>query len=379
MTEQYRDFRRTFRPQRWWLHISLFVATAITTLMAGVFFAGGNPLELAEWWKGLEYAILIMTFISAHEFGHFFAARYHGVDVTLPYYLPMPLIFPFGTWGAIIRTRSEVRSRKALFDIGVAGPLAGFVVAVAFLAWGFTHLPPESYLYSIHPEYVSLGGIPSYGMYFGDTLLWNVMRDFLTSPMDFIPPMNEVYHYPFLCVGWFGVFVTSLNLLPMGQLDGGHIAAAVLGERGQRILGNIVWWAIVVMGLGGASEFVYSLIQIQRPDALYTILREIFLVPLDAIATHIPWYFDLWAGWLFWAVFTRWFSRIAHPPVEDPEQPGTGRVMVAVVAALIFVVTLSWNGLYEVPQNARSMQPVVKKKHEVITLHSTPPSTEEAP
>src|SRR5205085_453169 len=145
---------------------------------------------LAQWQLGLPFGILIMLFLSAHEFGHYFAARRHGVDATLPYYIPMPPLILgsiFGTMGAVIRTRSPIPNRKALFDIGVAGPLAGFVVALAYLIIGMVTMPGIDSLYAIHPEYRALGSIPDIGMHFGGFMLYDLLKILFVSPGHFFP------------------------------------------------------------------------------------------------------------------------------------------------------------------------------------------------
>lgn len=204
--------------------------------MAGVAWLNRDPMDIANFHLGLTYSILILTFLTFHEFGHYFAARIHKVDVTLPYYIPFPMILnPFGTMGAVIRMRQQVNSRKALFDIGIAGPIAGFIVAAGMLIYGMTHLPPFEYIYDIHPEYQTTG-VPTNGFAFGPNLLFIIFAKlFTSSPSVFLPPMNEIYHYPFLCVGWFGLLVTALNLLPVGQLDGGHIVYAIFKGKSKYV------------------------------------------------------------------------------------------------------------------------------------------------
>ena len=153
-----------------------------------------DPFNLSNFHYGLTYSILILFVLSSHEFGHYFAAKIHKVTVTLPYFIPFPFIFlnPFGTMGAVIKMRSPSRTRKALFDIGIAGPVAGFIASFFILVYGMTHLPDIYYLYSIHPEYMSTG-IPITGFSFGTTLLYKGLSLLLVhSPGVFLPPMNEI-------------------------------------------------------------------------------------------------------------------------------------------------------------------------------------------
>lgn len=337
--------------QRYGLHALLFILTFLSTLMAGTAWAGRDFTVVENWGAGITYAVLLMTFISAHEFGHYIAARAHGVAATLPYYipLPMPWLMPFGTLGAVIRTRSPIHSRSALFDIGVSGPLAGFVVSVAYLVVGFRTLPGVDYLYTIHPEYRSLPDIPTYGLTFGDTLLFALLRATVVPEGAFVPPMNEVYHYPFLCVGWFGLFVTALNLLPIGQLDGGHVLYAMVG-RWQHRIGRWVVALLVTMGLGPLLKTIRELLHGDHPDALIMVLQKILLPILDGIATVAPWLYEGWAGWLLWAIMARFVFGIAHPPIDDPVPLDRRRMAIGIVAFIVFALSIAPAGIYEVPR-----------------------------
>ncbi len=358
--------------QRWWLHIVLFVATFFSCTLAGIMWQGeGADLSNgATLMHGLTYAVLIMTFISAHEFGHFFAARYHKVDATLPYYIPMPFptIMPFGTMGALIRTRSAIRSRKVLFDVGVAGPLAGFVVCVVILIIGFVTLPDKNYLYRIHPEYLTLfgGEIPEYGLRFGDTLLFSGLAQLFANPNGFLPPMNEVYHYPFLCVGWFGLFVTSLNLLPIGQLDGGHISYAMFGS-GQSKIARLVMFALLAIGFFSLIGEFRPIILEDSPDEIVIFLQSILQPPINWLSSSCNWIFDGWVGWLFWAMLARFIFRLDHPPLVDEEPLDPMRMRIGWLAILVFILTLSLNGISErIPVNAPDSAPEMKT---VVQLH----------
>ena len=183
---------RKNRKNKVWLHLLLFIATSLTAVMAGSYWSNHDPMDLGNWKFGLTYAILILTFISSHEFGHYFAARIHKVDATLPFYIPAPFqLMPFGTFGAVIKTRSAIPSRKALFDIGVAGPLAGFIISLAFLIIGLATLPPKEFIYNIHPEYmIYFGDIPGHGMHFGDTALFTLLASVFKNPDVWLPPMK---------------------------------------------------------------------------------------------------------------------------------------------------------------------------------------------
>jgi hypothetical protein len=203
-------------------------------------------------------------------------------------------------------------------------------------------------LYKIHPEYRIFGGaIPEYGLRFGDTILYSVIGKYFANPDGYLPPMNEMYHYPFLCVGWFGLFVTSLNLLPIGQLDGGHIAHAMFGEK-QATIGRIAWWGIVILALGSVMSYVHSKIMYDSPDSLYMFFQSLLLPSLNVLHNTLPGYYQAWGGWVFWAIILRLFIRIEHPPIDDPEPLGLWRMLVGWLAVAILIVSFSYNGIFDI-------------------------------
>ena len=321
----------------------LFILTFLSCVVAGLSWAGIEEINAFSLQIGLTYAILIMVFLLAHELGHYFAARYHKVDVTLPYFIPFPFFSPFGTMGAFIKTKTPIVSRKVLFDIGASGPLVGFVFCFLFLIIGLLTCPPLDYLYTIHPEY-QYSQWDTSGLYFGDTILFELMKHIVSAP-SYLPPMNEIYHYPFLCVGWFGMFVTAMNLLPFGQLDGGHILYAMFGKK-QHLIANISWWLLLILSLGSGFGYLYSLLQIDIPGFFFITLQDYFLPVLEWIQQNATWYFMGWSGWLFWAFLSRFFIKLPHPIVEDDEPIGTKRVVLGWIAIVIFFLTFTYNGIY---------------------------------
>jgi membrane-associated protease RseP (regulator of RpoE activity) len=274
-------------------------------------------LELANFHRGLPYSALLISVLGAHELGHYIAARHYRVIASLPYFLPFPSfvagVFPFGTLGAVIRLRSRIPNRHALFDIGIAGPLAGFVVSLAVLLYGFASLPSKDYLYSIHPEYVGLESIPQKGLVFGAPVLFQTLARTVPGGNAFVPPMNEVYHYPFICVGWFGLLVTSLNLIPVGQLDGGHITFAILGPRG-KIISRVAFVSMLLFGLLGLLPYF------SFPD------------------------YGGWPGWILWAGVLWLVFRKHQPqdfPTTDVQSIGRGRMALAMTAMLILFLSVA--------------------------------------
>lgn len=289
---------------------SLFLLTVFTTSLAGVQWLNLDPLELSNLPAGLLYSFLIMTFLTAHEFGHYLAAKHHRVGATLPFYIPAPpfLVNPFGTLGALIRMRSVPYRSSSLFDIGVSGPIAGFIVSVIFLIIGFLTLPGIEYLYTIHPEYAKMATIPTNGLHFGNSILYLALEKLVPSAA-FIPPMNEIYHYPLLCAGWFGLFVTALNLMPIGQLDGGHVIYAMFGGRLHRKIARIFFILLITVG-------VVSIIP--------AITSDIYTASI---------------GWLIWAAILYFFVKLDHPEVAVPEPLSQKRMATGIFSIVIFFIS----------------------------------------
>ncbi len=270
-----------------WLHVLLFLATVCTTWWAWhVHTTGGRlNLPLPILWAfaklAAQYSFWVMAILTAHELGHYFAARYHGVPATLPFFIPMPLP-PLGTMGAVIRMSPYIPNRRALFDIAVAGPLAGMVVAIPVVFYGIKSA-------SWAPAR-SLGGIQ-----FGDPPLFLIAERLLLGAR---PEGYEIVIGPMAFAGWVGLFVTALNLLPMSQLDGGHISYAVFGWRSRKV-------AMAVFAALGAMVF--------------------FTGPT----------FLLFLG-------LAWFVGLGHPPTMDDriELDGKRRAL-AVLALVIFLVSFT--------------------------------------
>jgi membrane-associated protease RseP (regulator of RpoE activity) len=321
-SEHFREFGDTQKESIFGIliNIFLFILTFFTTTIAGVAWANKDPYDLTNFSYGFTYSILIMLVISTHEFGHYFAAKIHKVPVTLPYYIPFPFLFlnPFGTMGAVIRMKARYYSRKALLDIGAAGPIAGWITSVIILIIGFINLPSINYLYDIHPEYRS-EGIPLSGFTFGyNILFWVFEKIFTSSPNVFMPPMSEIYHYPFLCVGWFGLLITSLNMMPVGQLDGGHISYAMFGDK-HKYVAYAVFGLLLVFGLAG-------------------------LLPLIGINNNSG-----SLNWLVWALLIFFVIKIKHPPTyhESEEPLDTNRMLIGWFTYFIFIVSFCPVPVYE--------------------------------
>lgn len=303
------------------LHFGLFLFTFFTTTLAGVQWLNKDPLELANFTLGLPYSLSLLAVLSAHEYGHFFAAKYYQIETTHPFFIPIPpfLLNPFGTMGAVIRIRSTITTKKALFDIGIAGPIAGLIVTVILLLYGCLTLPGKEYIYSLHPEYESMRQIPETGLTLGHSLLfWSIAQ--VSSIYGYFPPMNEIYHYPYLCVGWFGLFITALNLIPVGQLDGGHILYALFGKK-QGLIARIFFIALIVTGMTSFLPFFGWEIQ---PGTL---------------------------GWLIWAALLFFLIKLDHPEIVDDTELTPNRKLLGWFTFAMFILTFPPIPFFEIMVN----------------------------
>ena len=219
------------RRRRRLLPVLLFIATCLSTLLVGM----GDPEEagwLAALAHGLHYAVPVMTILLCHEMGHFLQAYRYGVYASLPYFIPVPAP-PFGTLGAVIAMEPRIGGRKALFDIGITGPLAGLVPTFIFLVIGLCHAKVEV--------------LTSQSQVFGDPLLLRFLASRILGP---IPKGSDVIFNPVLFAGWVGLFITSLNLIPIGQLDGGHVLYALLRRKAHMVATVLLFSAVFVVIYG---------------------------------------------------------------------------------------------------------------------------------
>jgi membrane-associated protease RseP (regulator of RpoE activity) len=241
------------------VHIVLFLATFATTTMAGAAHAGANPFEsLSAFLSGLPFSATLMLILLSHELGHYALALYHHVPTTLPYFIPGPPLL-VGTFGAFIRMYGLPRSRQALFDVGAAGPWAGLVVAVPAVIVGLSW-----------SEVRPLDSLHDGGLALGNSILFSTLSR-LVLGVD--PESATILLHPVALAGWFGIFVTFLNLLPVGQLDGGHVVYALFGRWHGRIA-RLFFVVVLAMGfLGWEGWFVWAAmlafaLGVQHPDTL---------------------------------------------------------------------------------------------------------------
>lgn len=248
----------TVRPaSRLWLHLLLFALTVITTYFSAMGQLSAGEGDLGWWSSGsLAFSLALMAILGSHEMGHYVLARIHKVDTSLPYFIPMPIVGA-GTLGAVIRIRGRIPHRNALVDIGAAGPLAGLAVALPLLFWGLGHsqvvdspslastsFPGEGSLWVLLQKLFAwametlthaapaaeLEPVKQAHIIFGDSLVMQGLTWLAVGPL---PEGKDVLVHPVVIAGWFGLLVTLLNLMPIGQLDGGHLTFALFGPRAQ--------------------------------------------------------------------------------------------------------------------------------------------------
>jgi membrane-associated protease RseP (regulator of RpoE activity) len=288
------------RPSRWWINLLLLLATVPCVFLMGARMWGGGP----------AYAIPLLSILLTHEAGHYVAARWHREPASLPYFLPLPFLSPFCTLGAVIVAPERIRSRRALLDIGAAGPLAGMTVCIPLLVYGLTKSP--------------VGPLPAAGYtQEGQCLLYWAVKRCLFGP---IPAGHDVIIHPVAAGAWAGLFVTFLNLFPVAQLDGGHVAYALLGPRHRWVARGA---ALLLPGL-----LLYNLYVFGGP----MLRAALHHLPQRAGAGDTLW--SAVGMWLVLGLLVRWIRRrvgLEHPPVDDEAPLGWGRGLVAVLTLGLFV------------------------------------------
>ncbi len=298
-----------------WINLGLAVATIISVQFSGAMYACQClPTTWSDWLSGTPMMLSMMVILLAHEFGHYFAAKFHKVAVTLPYFIPLPAISPVGTLGAFIQLRSPFKTKKQLFDIGIAGPLGGLIFAIPLTFWGIFSSPVHALtrdggsvlegnsVFYLLVKYLAHGQLlPSFQNY-SDLPFW---QEFGLLLAGIVPTGggDDILINPIAFAAWFGLFVTAMNLLPVGQLDGGHVIYCLLGEKAR-------WLGIGLVGL--------------------------------MVVAGIFW----WSGWLLWAMLVFFVIGPGHPPpLNDLVDLGTGRKLLAYITIIIFVVLFMPNPL----------------------------------
>jgi len=364
----------TISTRRVLIQIALFITTCITTTFAGAEWTYGRSVFMPDYsWQdflsGLPFSIPFLLILTVHEFGHYFTAMYHRVKSTLPYYIPIPPIpFSIGTMGAVIRLKSRVHSKKQNFDIGIAGPLAGFVMAMVVLFYGFTHLPPPEYIFQIHPEYEEYGLHYAESVYenqneniidvtLGQNLLFLFFERFVADPSR-MPNPHEIMHYPILMAGYLSLVFTCLNLLPIGQLDGGHVVYGLFGFRIHRVIAtaffllfifyaglgvidpsdvrsSLLLWAPVYVG------FLFFSLKGLGFSTQDTFMCALLIFAGQLILSWVSPGIKGYSGWLFFVFVLGRFIGIQHPPSEIEEPLDVKRVVLGWLCLIIFIISFT--------------------------------------
>ena len=283
------------KPPRLLLHLGLLLATVVTTVIAGALQQGVNLLETPGlFYKGIPFSFTLLLILGTHEMGHYLVSRRHHLDVTLPFFIPAPpviyipgmgweVLFFIGTFGAFIRIRSPLKDKRALLDVGCAGPLTGVLVAIPVILIG------------LKLSTVTVMGGGGGGLTLGEPLLFKLLSWVALGPLT--PAQNVILH-PVAFAGWIGLLVTALNLLPVGQLDGGHVAYALFPEYHRYI-------SLGVLGL---------------------------LVVCGVL---------FWQGWLMWAVLLAFLGWRHPPPYQFWVPLDRSRRVLGIITIVVFVLTFS--------------------------------------
>lgn len=358
----------------------LFVVTLCSTTLAGAewmfannFFFSYSPMGWGELLAGLHFSLPFLAILTAHEFGHYFTARYYDLKVTLPYYIPVwfgGLAPSIGTMGAFIKIKSPLHSRKEFFDVGVAGPLAGFVVSLLVLWYGFANLPEPEYIFKIHPEYAVYGldyaqyvyeDLPEGSIKMGTNLLFEFFKAFVVDDPRKIPNPHEMFHYPYLLAGFLACFFTALNLIPIGQLDGGHILYGLVGYRRHQWLSPIFF--LIFMFFGGLGlfsfqdfltdpvynlqmtgvylVFLYFVFEKVLPQKKQVILLCLVLFAVQFVVKSVFTGVEGYNGWLLFGLILGRFLGVYHPPAIFDGPLDARRKAIGWLSLLIFLISFS--------------------------------------
>jgi membrane-associated protease RseP (regulator of RpoE activity) len=297
------DIKPALAPVKWRVPALLFIATVASILYTAAFM--GHPGEPVRLVHGVAYTVSLLAILLTHEFAHYTFARLHRVNASLPHFIPMPLLTPFGTMGAVIFMRDRIKSKNALLDIGASGPIAGIVVAIPVLLYGLAHS-------EIKPP-ADTGTAQE-----GQSLFYWLLKSIAIGP---IPEGWDVELSPIAFAGWTGLFITMLNLLPVGQLDGGHVAYALFGPRQNR-LSKIMRYSLLTLVPINALWRLWPALHTGLDDKLISM----------AVTASTP-----WLGWFVVLTLLDRMSGGGHPPTEPGELSPLRRV-VAIGTLMLFVL-----------------------------------------
>ena len=285
------------------IHIILFLLTVATTFITGLSSGGG-------YLSATSFSLALLFILGSHEMGHYYFGKKYGVDITPPYFIPAPpIISPIGTFGAFIKIKSPISTKRALFDIGIAGPLAGIVATIPVLIIGIK-------LSSI----VELSQHESAGrLIIGTPIIMSIFTNIFYGP---IPDGYDLYLHPVAFAGWVGLFVTALNLIPSGQLDGGHITYSLFSKKYHRYISLTMIVLLIIFGIG--------------TEPILNIGNDFLGSGFKWLTNSIP-VIEGWPGWILWAVLLT-IMGTRHPPTmyEDTEL-GWKRQLLGILSLLIFI------------------------------------------
>ncbi len=406
-----RPVKKSNSGRRKLIQLILLVVTVITTTIAGAEWMHGKSIVYSEGftWEmvvsGLQYSIPFLLVLTIHEFGHYLIARYYDIKVTLPFYIPLwfpSLVPPIGTAGAFIQIRSVMKSTREYFDVGIAGPLAGFVAALILLVYGFTHLPSQDYVFNIHPEYK--GVLEKYGWEYSDVstsvefikesayyqdsvaftannpdevyerveipkgqfqvvalgsnLLFKIFENTLVKDKSLMPNQFEMIHYPFLFAGFLSLFFTALNLLPIGQLDGGHILYGLVGRGRHNIASQSIFLLFLgYAGIGISNPYMmrdeliwaipfhvlilYVLTSGLRRDMKNRWMIIAILFAFQHLSIMVFPNIEGYPGWLLFIFLLSRVLGIYHPPALMEQPLSRSRQVLGWISLIIFLLCFS--------------------------------------
>lgn len=276
------------------VHLGLMAATILTATWAGYrWFAEGDIMG------SILFAVALMAILGIHETGHALMARARGIKATLPFFIPAPPIFPLGTFGAIIFINSPFPNRRTLIEVGIAGPLLGFLLSLPVIFIGLSY-----------STIVTMASQEPQELIFYMPLIFSIINNFILGPL---PPGHVIEPHPITMAGWAGLFVTSLNLLPMGQLDGGHIVRGIFTRHFRKVY-FLIAGGLVFLGV-------------------FPLLYSMVFLPEGSWVTG-------WLGWVFWVILTYLLTRFDHPgPLDDVSGLDLRTKALAILGLIILVLT----------------------------------------
>jgi len=285
------------------IHIILFLVTVATTFITGLSF-GGDILS------AVSFSVALLFILGSHEMGHYYFGKKYGVDITPPYFIPAPpIISPIGTFGAFIKIKSPISTKRALFDIGIAGPLAGIVATIPVLIIGIK----LSSIVEISQQ------MQEGGLVLGTPIIMSVFSEIFYGP---IPEGYDLFVHPVAFAGWVGLFVTALNLIPSGQLDGGHITYALFSRKYHRYISLAMIALLVVFGIG--------------TETLLEIGNDLLGSGFAWLTSGVP-VFEGWPGWLLWAALLTLMGGKHPPTMYEDTDLNWKRKVLGLLALLIFI------------------------------------------